>query len=311
MGRGALAGIVVALCLAASASAAPGPKLRTPAKRLGAALTCPKRFTHPAHEPVLLVHGTATDSEDSWSWNYGKVLPELGYDTCWVDIPGRELGDIQTSSEYVVYAIRRMAKRSGRKVDVIGHSQGTLEPRWAIRWWPDVARSVDDDVSLAGPHHGVNAADSLCATGACPPAVWQMRSNSNLLRALNAGDETWGSVSYTAIASQTDELVQPYSTASLDGAVNLLIQDYCPGRPIHHAGQLEDAVVFRWVMSALSRPGPADPAAVQPQNCLELTLPGAGNPVAGNAALYGNAAVALATGPFTGSEPPLRPYARR
>jgi hypothetical protein len=45
-------------------------------------------------------------------------------------------------------------------------------------------------------------------------------------------------------------------------------------------------------------------------NCLDFAMPGAGNPVTGNAALYGNAAVALATGPMTGAEPALRKYAR-
>src|SRR4051794_41732416 len=118
MGRGALAGIVAALSLAVPASAA-GPKLRTPAKQLRAALTCPSAFTHPAHEPVLLVHGTGLDANESWSWNYAKILPPAGFDTCAVTLPDDALGDIQVATEYVVYAVEDIRAKSGRKVDVI------------------------------------------------------------------------------------------------------------------------------------------------------------------------------------------------
>ena len=38
--------------------------------------------------------------------------------------PDRGLGDSQISAEYVVHALRRIRAESGRKVAVIGHSQG-------------------------------------------------------------------------------------------------------------------------------------------------------------------------------------------
>jgi triacylglycerol esterase/lipase EstA (alpha/beta hydrolase family) len=311
--RGRQVAIVAAAVLAGLlprpvAASADGPALTVPADRLAGSLTCPT--FEAGRDPVLLVHGTATDSHDSWSWNYERALPALGFSVCTVDLPERALGDIQTASEYVVHAIRAIAAASGRKVAVIGHSQGTLEPRWALRWWPDVRRLVDDDISLAGPHHGATGAEQVCTTGSCAAAAQQMRFGSHFLTALNRGDETPGDVDYTSVFSQNDELVQPPSSARLDGAVNVLVQDLCPGRSVHHGGALHDAAVFAVVLDALTHPGPADPARVDRAACLRPWMPGVDEPVTGNAMLYGPAFLALLQHDTVPAEPPLAPYAR-
>src|ERR1700691_3568849 len=57
---------------------------------------------------------------------------------CWLNIPGKELGDAQTSSEYVAYNIQQLATSSVTgQVVVIGHSQGAgLTIQWALLYWP-------------------------------------------------------------------------------------------------------------------------------------------------------------------------------
>jgi triacylglycerol lipase len=301
------------------AAALEGPPLSVPAEDLDAAVSCPLAFTS-ERNPVLLVHGTAVTPEEHWGWNYGEVLPALGFDVCTVRLPDRAMGDIQVASEYVVHAILEIAGRSGRKVDVIGHSQGTLEPRWALRWWPKLREVVDDYIGLAGPHHGTNSADGACFAGSCFPAAWQMRHGSLFLDALNSVDETpnrWDpvtnpeGVSYSSIYSLFDELVQPPETAILDGASNVLIQDVCPLRPIHHVGLNQDAVVFALVIDALDHEGPVEPSRIDPQTCLEAFMPGvnAADAAAGNLLVYGNGALTVATYEPVGEEPPLAPYA--
>jgi len=270
---------------------------------------------------VLLVHGTATNTRDSWSWNYQRVLAQLGYGVCAVDLPDRALGDIQRAAEYVVHAIREIRRRSGRRVDVIGHSQGTLEPRWAVRWWPRSVRPrVGDYVSMAGPHHGVIAGDGCAAGGSCWPAAWQMATGSMFLRALNRGDETPGGLSYTSVYSDVDELVQPArpaATSALRGGganvSNVRVQDVCPGRPVHHGGQVHDALVWALVLDALRHRGPARPRRLPPDVCTRDFLPGVDLQRAfeGNQRLYFNAARAFYGGRRGSSEPPLRRYARR
>ncbi|MGI8493533.1 MAG: hypothetical protein ACR2NJ_12420 [Acidimicrobiales bacterium] len=75
------------------------PAYDVPTPALAAALVCPSRFIHPNREPVLLVHGTGLTADESWGWNYAKLLPAAGYDTCEVNLPGGAMGDIQVSAE--------------------------------------------------------------------------------------------------------------------------------------------------------------------------------------------------------------------
>ena len=298
----------------AGAQVDPGPALETDVATLDAAVSCPDTFAHVDRDAVLLVHGTATTSEESWPWSLGTVLPAAGYDVCTVDLPERALVDQQVSAEYVVHAVRTMADRlvaagSERKVDIIGHSQGTLEPRWALRWWPDVRAATDELIQLAPPNQGTSSAEGLCSVGQCPPAVWQMVPGSAYLTALNADDPVPAEIDVTAVVSQFDDLVQPAPAASaLPGAEVILIQDLCPGRYVGHVQMLADAVAVSLVLDALANDGPADIDRFDPATCLELTAPGT-DPVAvaiGSSGVYGNGGVALVGGPQTDAEPPLR-----
>ena len=283
-----------------------------PRPQLAAALSCPAHLDRSAHEPVLLVHGTGLNADESWGWNYSKTLPALGWAACAVTLPDKALGDIQVATEYVVYAIRRMAALSHRRVDVITHSQGGMEGRWAVRWWSSARDDVDDLVLIASPNHGIVAADLCADSGNCWPAVWQMRSGSDFLTALNRGDETPGAVSYTDVYSLTDELVEPSSTVPLEGASNVAVQSICPGRAVHHGGLLDDAVAGALVLDALEHPGAADPARVGVAVCAQAFMPEvtAADAATGNAILYSHAAQAFSEHPGVTSEPPLAPYAR-
>lgn len=161
-----LAGVLAAALLAPSSEAAAvaGPSLETPVATLDAALNCPSSFLHPDREPVLLVHGTSSTDDESWGWGYAPALRGDGYDVCGVTLPNRSMGDIQVASEYVVRAIDRINAATGRKVDVLGHSQGNMQIRWALKWWPDLQGKVDDAVFLANPGHGIGGGNLLCVS---------------------------------------------------------------------------------------------------------------------------------------------------
>jgi hypothetical protein len=109
-----------------------------------------------------------------------------------------------------------------------------------------------------------NPAARACPAGrdGCPPAIWQQAANSRFLRSLNNGrDETPGRVAYTTVRSATDEVVQPQTgpapTSALRGAVNLLIQDVCPGRATTHIGTAVDSVTIAALHDAVTHKGPA------------------------------------------------------
>jgi triacylglycerol esterase/lipase EstA (alpha/beta hydrolase family) len=322
----ALAGALIAAGLglrpAAATSNGPdgGPALDVPQAALSSALHCTGGAGAPSGErPVLLVHGTGLTPAQSWDWNYGEVLPKLGYPTCTVALPQSALGDIQVASEYVVYAIDTMAQEWNSQVDVIGHSQGGIEPRWALRWWPGLRTKVDHYIGLASPNHGIYAADACADSGNCWAAVWQMAQGSHFMTALNSLYEAPGPTSYTNIYSLTDDLVQPAlpdPTAALRAGANvsnIAVQSVCPGRYVNHGGMLADAVVFALVMDALGTKGPAKASDVPVTVCAQQFIPGV-SPVAavtGNAEVYTNAAQAFRDQPGVKQEPPLEPYARQ
>lgn len=303
---------VLSLLPGAGARAAPdGPVLRIAAEDGAAALSCPAEFGG-AHEPLLFIHGTTYTAKQAWSWNYGKVLPAQGYDVCTVQLPDLGRADIQLSAEFVVSAIRSIAARSGRKVDVISFSQGPMEARWALKWWPDVQALVDDSIMVAAPNHGFAEASVFC-TPSCVAPFWQMRQRSKFIRALNDGDETPGDVSYTSVYSRTDQFLQPSvpndGTPSLTGGTTIAVQDVCPARSVEHIGMVPDAVVYAVVMDAVTHPGPADVRRIDPSVCQQDLMPGVDRRDADGdrAAFYQNAPGLLGEH-HTADEPPPAGY---
>jgi triacylglycerol lipase len=286
----------------------PGPKLQESSEALAKSLTCPASFKR-THEPVLLVHATTETGQRNWASNYGRVLPALGYDVCTVELVDEATGDIQASAERTVYAIRTMWQRSGRRVQVVGHSQGPLEVRWAIKYWPDMPVLVDDLIGIAAPYHGWRQTDIYCGLG-CVPALWQMRMESKFMGALNAGDETPGDVSYTSVYTLTDELVQPFQTADLKGGSNVAVQDVCPGRVVEHIEMVFDAATYGLVLDALSHPGAADKSRFDTALCLQRTMPGVSpaDLVAGEVDFWTHAPPKLGEHQVK-AEPPLAGYA--
>jgi triacylglycerol lipase len=264
--------LVALLTLSGAGAAAADPAITVPRGALKAALQCPRTFSHPDREPVLLVHGTGLNAGESWAWNYELALPPAGFDWCALTLPNRALGDIQVSSEYVAWAVERIHGLTHHRVAVITHSQGGMEGRWALRWWSQARADTADLIDLASPNHGIYGADGCTDSGNCWPAVWQMASGSHFLKALNSVSETPGRVSYTQVYSQTDELVEPSSTAPLKGGAetaNIALQSICPGRVVHHGGLLSDPVAWELARDALTHPGPAKAGRVSRAACAQ------------------------------------------
>ena len=290
------------------------PAYDVPRTVLQAATRCPGHL-RTGREAVLLVHGTGLTADESWSWNYGKLLPAAGFDVCTVQLPHRAMNDIQVSAEYVAFAIDAVAAATRHPVAVITHSQGGMEGRWAVRWWASARANVADMILLASPNHGIVAADACADSANCWPPVWQMTTHAHFIHALNSVDEAPGDIAVTNIYSRTDELVEPSSTVPLAGdhVANIAVQDVCP-HVVHHAGLLHDAAVWALVLDALHHRGAGDPRHVPTDVCAKPWADGltAADVAGGNAILY----VDAATQGFGGAsgvdaEPTLKPYARR
>jgi hypothetical protein len=325
-----LGAAIAAVALLAPASAAaityapvdqPGPALSVPQSQLDASLQCSGNLaTGPA--PVLLVPGTGSNPHSNFSWNWEPALSNLGISWCAVTLPGNALGDVQIAGEYVVNGIRTMYARAGRRISIIGHSQGGMLPRWPLRFWPDTRAMVDDQIGFAPSNHGTTGAEVLCALS-CSAADWQQSDKSEFIKALNSHQETFPGISYTEIYSHLDEIVTPNNddtgSSSLHGGggdiSNVAIQDICPLDPSEHlAIGTQDAVAYDLAVDALEHPGPADPARAQAGDsgiCTPLKLMPGINPVtypADLASAAADLATNTATAPSVKSEPRLACY---
>jgi hypothetical protein len=257
----------VALAVALAQAAAGEPRLTAPRWRMAEALMCYGPVGKDAPQPVLFAPGTGADGSQAFLLG-GGAFAAMRRTLCTVSFPRRGTADLQDSVQYLVFAIRRLAHRARRPIAVAGVSQGGLLIRMALTYWPSLRRRVADAVTAAATHHGAPGTPESavkCVTVGCPPALWQQRPRSALLRALNDGrDETPGRTSYTTVRSATDEIVRPQTgpspTSVLKGAVNILIQDVCPGRTTTHLGTVVDSVTIAALADAVSHRGPANVA---------------------------------------------------
>ena len=307
--------VSVVLCLlmtAAPAAAAefappdrPGPALSVPKAQLDAALGCSQQpLAGAKRAPVLLVQGTGATAKDNWSWTYEPALTKRGIPWCHIDLPEQATQDVQRSGEFIVHAIRTMFARSGRRIAIIGHSQGGMVPRWALRFWPDTRAMVDDLIGFAPSNHGTTEARD-CASGGCSAASTQQSDQSNFMKALNSSAETWAGISYTSVYTRLDQTVKPNDNAETGSSslrtgegrrTNVAIQDVCPNAKAEHLSiGTVDPVAYGLAMDALTNDGPADPARVPLTVCAEVFHEGY-DPVTGPA----SAAAAVAS--FQGYE---------
>jgi triacylglycerol esterase/lipase EstA (alpha/beta hydrolase family) len=241
--------------------------------------SCEPSAAHP--DPVVLVHGTFANGTDNWL-ALAPYLEARGYCVFSLDygqLPGVPLiyglGPIDKSAEQLqAYVDKVLAATGATKVDLVGHSQGGMMPRYYLKFLGGAAK-VDTFVGIAPDNHGTTldgltellpyfpGAEDVIAASA--PALADQIAGSAFLTKLNAGGDTVPGVHYTVIATRYDEVVTPYSSQFLSGSDvhNVLIQNLCSVDLSEHALLgLTDRIAFHEVANAL------DPAHATTTNCL-------------------------------------------
>jgi triacylglycerol esterase/lipase EstA (alpha/beta hydrolase family) len=248
--------------------------------------SCKPSSAHP--RPVILVHGTFEDMSNNWQalspllYDSGYCVFALNYGSYGgsgqLGIYGT--GDIAQSAQQLASFVTRVLGSTGAgKVDLVGHSQGGMMPRYYLRFLGG-ATKVHTLVGLAPSNHGTTVdglftlANLLGASsffGALCPACEQQDVGSPFLTNLNAGADTVPGVQYTVIQSANDEVVTPYSSAFLSGSkvTNILLQDQCLLDQGEHLSMPYDHIADGDVLNAL------DPAHRVPPACTPV-LPIAG-----------------------------------
>jgi triacylglycerol esterase/lipase EstA (alpha/beta hydrolase family) len=257
----ALAAVAALLALPATASAAEPPPPP------GANLPCKPSAAHP--EPVVLVHGTAENRFDNWQ-AMSPALKAAGYcvyalnygsynGSGLVGIYG--IARIEGSARQLADYVAQVRRATGAaKVDLVGHSQGGMMPRYFIKFLSG-GGAVDDLVGISPSNHGTTNPLAPPISFACP-ACGQQAAGSAFLRNLNSGDETPGRTAYTNIVTRYDEVVTPYTSGYLSGpnTTNVTLQDKCPNDTSEHLRTPYDPPAIQITLNALSRSGPANPA---------------------------------------------------
>lgn len=211
--------------------------------------------------PVLLVPGYG-GNVDSLA-PLAAALRSTGRDVVVVDLVGDGTGDLRAQARHLGQVAEGVMTRTGApSVDVVGYSAGGVVARLWVRDedGATVARRV---LTIGSPQHGTNeAALGLELAGGCPTACEQLVPDSDLLRTLNAGDETPDGPLWATIRSSTDSVVTPTGSAALTGAVNIIVQDVCKGATTTHGALPGDPVVIAALGSVLGVPPPRLPAGV-------------------------------------------------
>ncbi|PRX43668.1 triacylglycerol esterase/lipase EstA (alpha/beta hydrolase family) [Prauserella shujinwangii] len=232
--------------------------------------------------PVVLVHGTWENRYN----NFARLSPALrragfcvfalnyGDDgSAAVNLaPGiKGYGDIRASAgELATFVDRVRAATGSSEVDIVGHSQGGLMPRWYLRFGGG-AEAVRTLVTLGATHHGTTLSGLgtlVDRLGLLPhtPAVLgeaarQQYAGSEFLRTLNQGGDTVAGVDYVVIATRYDQVTTPYESTFLTagpGATvrNVTIQDHCAIDFSDHLSMSYSTAAIALVLRGLGVTGP-------------------------------------------------------
>ena len=212
--------------------------------------------------PVLLVsgYGGSTRVLDP----VREALTGAGRDVVVVPPVGDGTGDIAEQAQALDGAADDAMQRfDAGSVDVVGYSAGGVVAReWARH--ADGAGKARRVLSVGSPQHGTSVAElAVGVTGRCPTACRQLEPDSDLLRALNAHDETPDGPRFVSVWSEADEVVVPPDSARLDGALNLAVQSVCPAARTSHGELPGDPVVLALLGTALGADAPTVPDDVR------------------------------------------------
>jgi triacylglycerol lipase len=243
--------------------------------------SCRPSAAHP--RPVVLVHGTAGNRSTNWQ-TYGPLLRNNGYCVfalTYGTLPGTSypvnaLGGMtsirDSAAQLGAFVDRVLAATGADRVDVVGHSQGTLMPDYYAKFLGG-ADKIGSYISLAPLWHGTGLGDlkpllasafgdavADAPTPVCT-ACGEMSTSSTFMAQMRAGGMVVPGIHYVNIMTRYDELVQPYTSGREAGMTNIVLQDQCPLDLAEHFEIAADPNATVLVLNAL------DPAHPRPLRC--------------------------------------------
>ena len=254
---------------------------------------CEPPTRHP--HPVVLVHGLAANQTVNWQTmspflaNRGFCVFSLTYgEKEGVDIGGfYEPGGLlpmERSAKQLAGFVKKVRRATGaEKVDIVGHSEGSLMPSQYVKsnggakrisdyvaitpLWDGTQLGGLDAVASVGAMLGLSQAfyDAIApACESCP----QFLKGSEFLAELNEGGIAAPGIRYTNIATRNDQLVIPYTSGLMEDGpriTNHVVQDQCELDQADHIAVAADPIVAYDTLNALDRKHP------RPVPCVPVT----------------------------------------
>ena len=212
--------------------------------------------------PVLLVPGYG-GGQGALDELAARIRQATGRTAEVLTLAGDGTGDLVEQAAVLAAAVEKAYEQGAPSVDVVGYSAGGVVARlWVSR--EGGAHQARRVVTLGAPMHGTGLATAggALVPGACPAACVQLAPGSSLLREL-AKEPIPPTLPWLSIWTDRDETVTPPDSARLDGAVNVALQQVCPGNQAAHGDLPTDPAVTELVLQALGT-GPLE----VPTDCL-------------------------------------------
>lgn len=242
---------------------------------------CQPTAAHP--RPVILLHGLFGNMSNMYSLS--PRLKSEGYCVYAFNYGGNSAtaatGDQmygvapieESAAQLSAFVDRVLAATGTTQVDIVGHSQGGMMPRYYLQFLAG-APKVNHLVGIAPDNHGstMHGLNKLAQSTPYVPNMmfdsWcqsclQNLTGSSFMNLLTSTPDTLPGVSYTVISTKYDQVAVPLSTQRLAGpnARNILLQDQCAWNYADHVSIIFDALAIRNVLNAL------DPARAVTPSC--------------------------------------------
>ncbi|KAG0258641.1 hypothetical protein BG011_003167 [Mortierella polycephala] len=228
------------------ASAGPIPEMRSQAVN---DFNCKPTAEHP--NPLIMLHGL-TVAPNTWSY-MSKRFAANGYCAFTLSygrIPGIPMlvgfNDMMISAQELSDFVDKVLKATGAsKVDIIGHSEGSLLPRVYMKYFNGRGK-VGSLVGVGSVQYGTTLANITTLVdglglglyelgngvgGIICKACTQLIAGNPFLNDLNNGGDTYPDIKYIMIVNKYDEIITPYTNGFLrtlgPNVQNVVLQDIC------------------------------------------------------------------------------------
>ncbi|GAA4676600.1 lipase [Pseudonocardia yuanmonensis] len=200
--------------------------------------------------PVLLVPGYG-GGRDSLL-RLAAQIESTGRDAQVLTLVGDGTGDLSAQVQVLDGAVDAALAAGAPSVDVVGYSAGgVVAGLWVAR--DDGAAKARRVVTLGSPLNGTSLAAVAIAQApdACPTACRQLAPGSAELAELGRA-RVGSALPWLSVWTGNDETSTPPDTANLPGAVNVPVQQVCPGARVTHSGLPTDPTVTGLVLRGIA-----------------------------------------------------------